>query len=310
MPTQPLDYICCYKCKSDLERKKEFLICKNCGRKYKIIDNDIFCIMPPLSPDAELSRSKWEKSYQNNFKNKTDLKLYRTFKKQNLPNTYPQITEAKKINKDLTFLEIGSGYFYTGEVLAKKVNLVIGLDFSLSALKVAKKILQAHGIENYLFIQGDVAHLPIKANRVDLIYGGGVIEHFKNTQQCINELYRVLKKDGISFNAVPCLNLGSLTYRQIWGNIPYFPILKQIAEFIHIKVLQGKYMIFGYELSFLGSTLKKMHKQAGFKDVLIGKFNVKLTFDFISSRLLKNVFIKIANNSRLFWPMIKVIAKK
>ena len=92
---------------------------------------------------------------------------------------------------------------------------------------------------------------------------------------------RVLKKEGVSFNTAPYLNIGSLTYRQIWGNIPNFPILKQLAEFIHIKLLKGQHMIFGYEFSFLGSTLKKFHKKAGFEKIYVDKFKVKLAFDFV-----------------------------
>ena len=52
-------------------------------------------------------------------------------------------------------------------------------------------------------------------------------------------------------------------------------------------MLKRKHMIFGYELSFLNSTLKKIHKKAGFEKIEVGKFRC-----------------------RLFWPMIKVTAKK
>jgi hypothetical protein len=119
----------------------------------------------------------------------------------------------------------------------------------------------------------------------------------------------LLKPGGISFNTVPCLNLGALIYRQIWGNIPNFPILKQIAEFIHIKIFRGKYMRFGYELSFLPSTMINIHKRAGFKKVKIDKFDTKLVFEYFP-KFFRPHLEKIANSSKLFWPMIKVIAEK
>ena len=52
-------------------------------------------------------------------------------------------------------------------------------------------------------------------------------------------------------------------------------------------------MIFGYEMSFLGPTLKRIHKKAGFKKVKVGKFNVKLTFDFVPFKFLKNIMRNI-----------------
>ena len=188
------------------------------------------------------------------------------------------------------------------------MNLIIGIDFCLSALKIAKKLLDKKGITNYLLIQGDILKMPLKNSSIDFIYGGGVIEHFKNTQSCINELFRVLKVNGVVMNSVPYLNIGSI-YRQIFGNIPNIIILKQIAEFIHIKLLNGKHMIFGYEMSFLATTLKKIYKKAGFNKISVNKFEFELAFDFVPNSL-KKPFVWLANNSRFFWPMIKVVSKK
>ncbi|MCD6399828.1 class I SAM-dependent methyltransferase, partial [candidate division WOR-3 bacterium] len=274
-----LQYLCYPECKSDLIEKDNFWVCEKCVEKYEIIDDNIVKTLPDLTLDLELLIQKWDEFYQKQLSDKSYLKGRSDYLKIFYEDTYQQLNEYKKINKDLVYLEIGCGPMIFGQEISDKCRLVIGIDFCPTALKIAKKMLETKGIKNYLLIQGDILNMPIKENTIDLIYGGGVIEHFKNTQQCINELYRVLRKDGISFNTVPYLNLGSLTYRQIWGNIPNFPILKQLAEFIHIKLLRGKHMILGYEMSFLGSTLRKIHKKAGFRKVYIDKFRCKLTFN-------------------------------
>jgi len=305
-----LHYLCCPICKSDLKKQDNFLICENCGKKYEIIEGNVVKIISDLTPDLELSIYKWDKFYQKRLEDKSYLKEYKNYIENFFKDTHDQLFREKELNKESIYLEIGCGPMFFGQEIANEVGLVIGVDFCLSALEIAKKSLEAKGDKNYLLIQGDILNMPIKENTIDLIYGGGVIEHFKNTQKCVDELYRVLKKDGISFNTVPYLNVGSLTYRQIWGNIPNFPVLKQLAEFIHLRLLRGKHMRFGYELSFLGSTLKKIHKRAGFKKVYVDKFKVKLSFDFIPAKFLKKICIMIANNHRLFWPMIKIIAKK
>ena len=231
-----IDMLCCLVCKSDLIKQDIFLVCKKCGKKYGIIDDNIVKITSNLTPDLELSIQKWDELYKGQIKNDSYEKERDDYLKNYYEDTYQQLIESKKIDSNSIYLEIGCGLMILGQEIANQCQLVVGIDFCPSALKIAKKMFEAKGIKNYLLIQGDILDMPIKDNAVDLIYGGGVIEHFKNTQRCIGELYRVLKEEGVSFNTVPCLNIGSLTYRQIWGNIPNFPILKQMVEFIHVKL--------------------------------------------------------------------------
>ncbi|MFA5188759.1 MAG: methyltransferase domain-containing protein [Patescibacteria group bacterium] len=304
-----MEYICCPKCKSDLLNQNNFLICRKCDKQYEIIEGNIIKIALDPAADLELSIKKWDESYSRQLTGKIYIKAEEDYKERYNTDVYQQLDEYKKIDSDLVYLEIGCGPMFFGQEIANKCRLIIGIDFCPSALKIAKKMLDDKGCKNYLLIQGNILNLPIKEDVIDLIYGAGVIEHFKNTQICINELHRVLKKNGISFNTVPYLNLGSLTYRQIWGNIPNLPVLKQIAEFIHIKLLKGRHMVFGYEMSFLGSTLKNIHRDAGFKKVVVEKFQVNLVFDFIP-KCLRRTCIRLASNSKLFWPMVKVIGKK
>lgn len=304
------DYLCCCDCHGSLSQEKNSLICNFCHRKQgQIIDQNIVCTKFHPSADLAISIKKWDEFYHKFFKKNIFDSYKREYINDYFESEYKQIIKEKKISHKV-YLEIGCGPMLLGQELAKSAKLVIGIDVSLNALRIAQKSIQKRGIKNYLLILGDILNMPLKDNCIDLIYGGGVIEHFKNTQQCVNELYRILKKDGVSFNTVPYLNLGSLTYRQIWGNIPNFPILKEIAEFIHIKLLKARHMIFGYEFSFLGYTLKKIHKKAGFQTVKIDRFEVKLTFDFLPVGLLRNFCIYLAEKYPLFWPMVKVIAIK
>lgn len=304
-----------------------FLACPDCGADFKLIDGELFCvntnckqkfaikdgipeiISPQLKSDIKLTQDKWEKFYKKQLEEKKYDKLFQTYIQDNYDNVFKQLNKSKPIN-DIVFIEIGCGPFLLGQAIAKRCKLIIGIDVSLSALKIAKKMLESKGIANYLLILGDINKMPIKENSVDLLYGGGVIEHFKDTQTVINEMYRVLKPGGIAFNTVPYLNLGSLTYRQVWGNIPNFPVLKQLAEFLHIRLLRARHMRFGYELSFSAGYLKFLYKKSGFNKVAVEKFDSKLMFEFIHFNFLKNICVYLANQSRLFWPFVKVVAEK
>jgi ubiquinone/menaquinone biosynthesis C-methylase UbiE len=281
--------------------------CK-CGFQYGLIDGNIYSFIKNIGTDEmRLSHEKWNELYHNK-KMEDHQRNFQSYKNTYFEDTADQINKEKAI-LDSIYLEIGCGEFHFGNLIAHKVACIIGVDFSLSALRTAKKLLDQNKITNYILIHADINQLPLDDNQIDIIYGGGVIEHFESTVNVLSELYRVLKKDGISFNTVPYLNLASLTYRQVWGNIPDFPVIRNIFEFIHIKLLKSKHMIFGYEKSFTAGKLIMSHKKAGFKLIKVEQFKVKLIFEFMPS-FLKGISSWLSQNTRLFWPMVKVIAKK
>lgn len=122
----------------------------------------------------------------------------------NLLNREPVKSKIRKsIKKDIdnigAILEAGCGDGKKLELLLNsKANHVIGLDFSENAVKVAHKANpDAH------ICQGDIRKLPFKDKSVDYILSVGVIEHFEKPSLLVNEMSRVLKKDGILFLITP-----------------------------------------------------------------------------------------------------------
>lgn len=303
--------IACPYCHSQLfDEGKEFLRCAKCNTEKKYVKiGKIYSFLNSAEKDLDLSIAKWNQYYSNLESHYIKERL-QTYVTEDFPYVYPQLTENETLNKNKVFLEIGCGPMFFASQIAREVGLVIGVDFSLEALMLAQKLLDQEGIDNYLLIHGDIKYMPLSSSCVDLIYGGGVLEHFKDTSKAVSEMYRVLKDNGKAFNTVPYLNIGSLTYRQMWGNIPNAPILKQIAEFIHIKVLKSRHMKFGYELSFTSSDLIRLHKQAGFRKVVVSHFKTRLVFEYIKNSTVRNVVMWMAENLSMFWPMVKVEASK
>lgn len=303
---EAVEYVGCPDCGSAVSASGNALTCRKCKRQYEVVDG-VARMAYGLPPDRRLSAVKWDELYDGKLETGSYDDDYEEYVDRYYQDTFDQINAEKEI-RDITYLEIGCGPFFMGQALADRCRLVIGVDFSASAIAIAKRMMEEKGIENYLLIQGDILHLPLMDGTVDCVYGGGVIEHFKETQTCVNELYRVLKKGGVSFNTVPYLNLGTI-YRQVWGNIPNLPGLKQLAEFIHVTILRGRYMTFGYELSFRPRQMKKVHKRAGFSEVKADKFDVELVFEHVP-RFMVRPLAWLAGNSRLFWPMMKVVGRK
>lgn len=307
MTANQLSLLACPLCHHTLQKKGNVILCTHCHKKLVIKDGIVF--NPALVPsDLEISLQSWDTLYKQELSKKEYDGKYRFYMHHFFDDVFDQLNAAKSI-KDSIYLEIGCGDFLLGQAIASKCRMIVGVDISASALKIAKKMLDSKHIKNYLLIQSDITHMPIRTGSVDLIYGGGVIEHFKKTLPCLQELYRVLKKGGVAFNTVPYLNIGALTYRQLTGNIPNFPVLKQLAEFVHIRVLKARHMIFGYEMSFTKGLLASLHEQAGFRIVRIERFRIALSFDFIP-KCFRRGCAHIAEHVEAFWPMVKIIAVK
>lgn len=304
-----LSLLCCPECRNNLSQGKNIFYCSYCNKKYPFIDDIPNFSLPIQESDIQISQKKWDEKYIKDSKKDIAHELDLLDKKFFNP-TWNQIRHYFFPKRGNLFLETGCGTFYFGRHLAKMGFTVVGIDISMQALKSAKLVLEREKLNNYLLVCGSILKMPFKNNSFNLLYGFGVVEHFKDTLLAIQESQRVLKKGGLSYNTVPYLNLGSLTYRQIWGNIPRFPLLEEIFTFIHTKLLKAKHMRFGYELSFTRSYLEKIHQKAGFNKVQTGQFRCQLDFDYLNNQNLKKFAVYLAAHFFLFWPMIYVAAKK
>lgn len=258
----------------------------------------------------EQTKNQWNNRYK--FPKMVDLlKEKDRYDNLYLKDTLEQILEYWTPKKNDVYLEIGCGECFLGLELARRYGVrVIGIDYSQEAIQQAKLLFKRFKIKKYKFIVGEIDNMPINTNSVKFVYGGGVIEHNLNQIPILNEIRRVLIPGGISFNTVPKLNIGSLTYRQLWGNIPNIPIIRQLFETIHIKFLKSKHMRFGYELSFLPSTIKKIHFRSGFRKVIVDDFKVDIVLEYINLSILRRILTYMISNLSFLRPMIKIIAIK
>lgn len=305
------EFAACTSCFSGLNYSGESMVCPSCGNKYTVYLDDILSTVGDVAEDIDFSMEKWKEYYHEESARKESERIYR---EDTLPRVMNQLLEymPDKKDKNGVFLEIGCGQSLVGEEMAKRGWFFIGVDYSLFILKSVKKRFEEMGIENYLLLHGDITALPLKNDSVDFIYGGGVIEHFKNNQIVVNHLHRALKPGGASFNSVPFINIGNMVYRSIWGSIPNLPVIRQIAEFVNLKLLKGRHMRFGYELQFSERQLRKIHKKAGFKpdNIKVERFDYTITLEIVKNDFLRNFFTHLIKNNRNFWQMVKVIGIK
>lgn len=264
-------------------------------KKAKKDKNGIWVTDLLLSEEAAVSKSAWEKIY--NFNLKKLIEDRENFNRNKLNDHMRYIDQTYSFSSRTVYLEIGCGPAHIGEHLIEKYNVTfVGVDFNYPMLLTLKKYFDKKGYKKYVLIHADINAMPIKNNSIDYIYGGGVIEHLPDTNKILSELYRILKKGGIAFNTVPAFSLWWSI--RCFNNIPFIPGVKQIFEYIHLKVLQSKILekYYGYELSYTIPGLRSLHKKNKFKNIAIGSFAFYPSEKKLSNKFLRDLYYYTQTN--------------
>lgn len=106
------------------------------------------------------------------------------------------IRKYSKNNKELQILDIGCGTGYISKLIAP-----LGVIFSVDPSEAAMQVCRSQGLKN-LYL-GTADKLPFLDDHFDLVIALDVLEHVKDDKQAVNEIYRVLKPDGILICFVP-----------------------------------------------------------------------------------------------------------
>ncbi len=159
-------------------------------------------------------------------------------------------------------LDLGSGGGFDCFLASKKVGKtgkVIGVDMTPEMLEKARANAKRGGYENVEFRMGEIEHLPVADNAVDLIISNCVINLVPNKQQVFKEAFRVLKPGGR-------LMISDLV------------LMKELPEALRESVALYSGCVAGASLKddYLGAI-----KQAGFQSVVIEK-EVGISAEFIS----------------------------
>jgi len=144
-----------------------------------------------------------------------------------------------------TVLEIGSGEGYGITELALKSEKYIAIDKFVPS--ISQNLKNENNVE---FIQMNVPPLnKIADNSVDFVVSFQVIEHIQNDEKFVEEIFRVLKKDGKMILTTPNI-LMSLS-RNPWHFREYTPfeineILKTSFTNIEVKGVFGNEKVMNY----------------------------------------------------------------
>jgi SAM-dependent methyltransferase len=109
------------------------------------------------------------------------------------PLTHAQIREGE------TVLDLGSGGgvdVFRASKLVGESGKVIGLDATPEMIFRARETAKKHDYRNVEFRLGEIEHMPIESNSVDLVISNCVLNLVPDKRLAFKEIYRVLKPGG------------------------------------------------------------------------------------------------------------------
>jgi len=108
-------------------------------------------------------------------------------------------TALAKLQPGETVLDLGSGGGIDVLLSAKRVGptgKAYGLDMTDEMLALARDNQRKSGLGNVEFLKGEIEHIPLPDNSVDVIISNCVINLSADKDQVLKEAFRVLKPDG------------------------------------------------------------------------------------------------------------------
>ncbi len=96
-------------------------------------------------------------------------------------------------NKDVLDIATGSGLFAIS--FAREGAKVVAIDLTPYAVEEAKTNFKVRNIEGKV-MQMDAQHMSFENNSYDFVNAWGCLMHMPNTDEAINEIYRVLRPEG------------------------------------------------------------------------------------------------------------------
>ena len=108
-------------------------------------------------------------------------------------------TALAKLNAGETVLDLGSGGGIDVLLSAKRVGptgKAYGLDMTDEMLALANENKKKAGVENVEFLRGEIEHIPLPDNSVDVVISNCVINLSSDKDAVLREAFRVLKPGG------------------------------------------------------------------------------------------------------------------
>jgi ubiquinone/menaquinone biosynthesis C-methylase UbiE len=157
----------------------------------------------------------------------------------------------ENINSKMRVLELGCGCGHITEAIAKTGAKIVSIDLSPELLEFARKRVPQDNVD---FMVENAYDLHFENESFDAVIGNSILHHLE-IKVALKEIYRVLKPGGVIFFMEPNM-LNPQMYIQL--HVPYLRKLTEHSD---------------DETAFYPFEMKKLLKDAGFKDIYVKPFD-------------------------------------
>ena len=108
-------------------------------------------------------------------------------------------TDALALKPGATVVDLGSGAgndVFIARRIVGAAGKIIGIDMTQAMIERARENAAKLGYENVEFRPGDIEHLPVEGNTVDVVVSNCVINLVPDKLTAYREIYRILKPGG------------------------------------------------------------------------------------------------------------------
>lgn len=108
-------------------------------------------------------------------------------------------TEFAQINEGDTVVDLGSGAgndCFVARAIVGEGGKVVGIDMTDVMIDKARENAEKLGFNNVEFRHGDIEHVPMAANRADVVISNCVLNLVPNKLKAFAEMHRILKPGG------------------------------------------------------------------------------------------------------------------
>ena len=94
-------------------------------------------------------------------------------------------------------IEVGSGTSQLSIALAVGTNNeIVAFDTTLESLRIGAAFGEKHGIDNCIFVNGDLINDPFLADYFDMVWCSGVLHHTENAEKGFKTITKWVRPDG------------------------------------------------------------------------------------------------------------------
>jgi len=182
---------------------------------------------------------------------------------------------ASRFVKGLRVLDVASGSGYGSYLLFKSgAKEVVGVDVDQQAVNYSNRTY--HG-ENLSFVVGDAENLRFKKDRFDVVVSFETIEHLPNHLKYIQEIKRVLAKNGLFIMSTPDKDIYR-AYNLGVNNQYHVSEMRrnEIIEFLNSHFTNARF----YGQVPFNSRLWKSVSNFPFATAIIGKLGISAIYSF------------------------------